>query len=80
MSRQMVNILLIGPKTPAILDKSRSAGPRNDLQCSRLIGKRSVKAERLPLKICWKSVVSKLVGEDSLTGFLFVYASVEAFW
>jgi hypothetical protein len=28
----------------------------------------------------WKSIISKLVGEVSLTGFLFVYASNEALW
>ena len=80
MSRQMVNILLIGPKTPSILDKSRAARPRNDLQSLGHIDKCLAKAERLLFKICWKLVVSRLVGEDSLTGFLFVYASIEALW
>jgi len=32
-------------------------------------------SRRSAFHICWKSFVSKLVGEDSLTGFLFVYAS-----
>ncbi|WP_333567247.1 hypothetical protein [Sphingorhabdus sp.] len=41
---------------------------------------RSAKAGYLPFKICWKSVVSKLVGEDSLTGFLFVYAPYGVIW
>jgi len=41
---------------------------------------RSAKADYLPSKICWKSVISKLVGEDSLTGFLFVYAPNGVIW
>jgi hypothetical protein len=41
---------------------------------------RLAKADYLPFKICWKSVISKLVGEDSLTGFLFVYAPFGVIW
>jgi hypothetical protein len=53
---------------------------RNDLPFGKRIGMRQRKADSLPFKICWKSIVSKLVGEDSLTGFLFVYASYGAIW
>jgi octaprenyl-diphosphate synthase len=38
------------------------------------------KTATLSFKICWKSVVSRLVGEDSLTGFLFVYGPYGAIW
>jgi hypothetical protein len=30
-------------------------------------------------KYIWKSIISRLVGEVSLTGFLFVYASLRRF-
>jgi hypothetical protein len=50
------------------------------LICEAKAGIGASKASILPFIICWKSVVSKLVGEDSLTGFLFVYASIEAHW
>jgi hypothetical protein len=53
---------------------------RNDLPFGKPVGKRQRKADSLPFKICWKSIVSKLVGEDSLTGFLFVYAPYGVIW
>ena len=53
---------------------------RKNLICDAKEGRGASKARILPFKICWKSVVSKLVGEDSLTGFLFVYASNGACW
>jgi len=53
---------------------------RNDLPFRKPVGKRTPKAASLPFKICWKSIVSKLVGEDSLTGFLFVYAPNGVIW
>jgi hypothetical protein len=53
---------------------------RNDLPFGKGVGKRAPKADSLPIKICWKSIVSKLVGEDSLTGFLFVYAPYGVIW
>jgi len=52
----------------------------NDLPFGKPVGKRQSKAGKLSFNFCWKSVVSRLVGEDSLTGFLFVYASIEAHW
>jgi hypothetical protein len=53
---------------------------RKNLICEAKAGIGASKARILPFIICWKSVVSKLVGEDSLTGFLFVYASNGACW
>ncbi len=53
---------------------------RNDLRFAMPVGKGRRKAGNLPFKICWKSIVSKLVGEDSLTGFLFVYAPYGLIW
>ena len=53
---------------------------RNDLPFGKGVGKRPPKADSLPFKIFWKSIVSKLVGEDSLTGFLFVYAPYGVIW
>jgi hypothetical protein len=53
---------------------------RNDLPFENSVGKRRTKAFRVPFKICRKSIVSKLVGEDSLTGFLFVYAPNGVIW
>jgi hypothetical protein len=57
-----------------------SPATRNDLLFGKRVGKRHRKAETLSFNICWKSIVSKLVGEDSLTGFLFVYAPFGAIW
>jgi hypothetical protein len=34
----------------------------------------------VPFIICWKSIITKLVGEDSLTGYLFVYAPNGVIW
>jgi hypothetical protein len=59
--------------------ESRS-NQRKNLICDAKVGKGASKARILPFIICWKSVVSKLVGEDSLTGFLFVYAANGACW
>jgi hypothetical protein len=39
----------------------------------------SVNADVIPAMFYWKSTVSKLVGEVSLTGFLFVFARKRAF-
>ena len=52
----------------------------NDLLFGKPVGKRQRKVASLPFNFCWKSLVSKLVGEDSLTGFLFVYAPYGAIW
>jgi hypothetical protein len=53
---------------------------RNNLPFAKSVGKSSSKACRVPFIICWKSIISKLVGEDSLTGFLFVYAPNGVIW
>jgi hypothetical protein len=53
---------------------------RNDLLFGKRVVKRHRKAGGLPFNFCWKSIVSRLVGEDSLTGFLFVYAPYGAIW
>jgi hypothetical protein len=53
---------------------------RNDLLFGKRVGNQQRKTEILSFKICWKSIVSRLVGEDSLTGFLFVYAPYGAIW
>lgn len=53
---------------------------RNDLLFGKRVGKCQHKTEILSFNICWKFVVSKLVGEDSLTGFLFVYGPYGAIW
>jgi hypothetical protein len=53
---------------------------RNDLLFGKRVGKSQRKTATLSFNICWKSIVSRLVGEDSLTGFLFVYAPYGAIW
>jgi hypothetical protein len=53
---------------------------RNDLPFAKSVGKHPTKARVVPFIICWKSIISKLVGEDSLTGFLFVYAPNGVIW
>ena len=53
---------------------------RNDLPFGKPVGKCIHKADSMPFILCWKSIISKLVGEDSLTGFLFVYAPYGVIW
>ena len=69
----MANLLFMEP--PWLGTGHSRSNRRKNLICDAKEGRGAFKARILPFKICWKSVVSKLVGEDSLTGFLFVYAS-----
>jgi hypothetical protein len=72
------NLLFMKP--PWLGTGHSRSNQRKNLICDAKEGRGAFKARILPFKFCWKSVVSKLVGEDSLTGFLFVYASNGAFW
>jgi hypothetical protein len=74
----MANLLFIEP--PWLGAGHSGSNQRKNLICDAKEGRGASKVRILPFKICWKSVVSKLVGEDSLTGFLFVYASNGACW
>jgi hypothetical protein len=74
----MANLMFIEP--PWLGTGHSRSNRRKSLICDVKGGKGASKARKLPFKICWKYVVSKLVGEDSLTGFLFVYASNGACW
>lgn len=71
----MVNILLIVHKL--VLGGANWAARR--FACIRALKSlNATPSRRSAIHNCWKSFVSRLVGEDSLTGFLFVYASKEA--